>query len=270
MTGPGPRFDKGQMERIIARAVEAQSDLTDSYSAEDVMRIAGELGIPPEQVRRAMAEELRTPRSTRRGLLDTEIASSRLVDGTPDEVAQKVTAWLQRNEAMRLRRRDGAVQVWEKDPRPLANIRAGLGLTAGGNDLRGMGAIDVVQEPVPGGVNVSMRSSGTMVKVGAGAAFGGMAVGGMTGAVLLTVLASQPWAWIYLFLPMLVLAMVVAVAAVRAGTAKAEGAMERALDGIAEGAPPREDSVSDVIQDLRESWTKGSTRPQKRKNSLDL
>ena len=142
MTGPGPRFDKGQMERIIARAVEAQSDLTDSYSAEDVMRIAGELGIPPEQVRRAMAEELRTPRSTRRGLLDTEIASSRLVDGTPDEVAQKVTAWLQRNEAMRLRRRDGAVQVWEKDPRPLANIRAGLGLTAGGNDLRGMGAID--------------------------------------------------------------------------------------------------------------------------------
>ncbi len=258
------------MERIIARAVEAQSDRTDSYSAEDVMRIAGELGISAEEVRKAIAEELRTPRSSRRGVWDSEVSATRMVDGTPGEVAKRVNAWLQRNEAMRLRRRDGSVQVWEKDPRPLANLRAGLGLTAGGNDLRGVGAIEVAQEPVPGGVSVSMRSSGALARVGAGAAFGGIALGGVSGAVLLTVLAAQPWSWVYLFLPMLVLATVVSVAALRAGTAKAEGAMERALDGIAEGAPPREDSVSDVIQDLRDTWTKGTKRPDKRRNTLDL
>ncbi|NND84195.1 MAG: hypothetical protein HKN46_03510 [Acidimicrobiia bacterium] len=177
---------------------------------------------------------------------------------------------MQRNEAMRLRRRDGTVQVWEKDPRPLANLRAGLGLTAGGKALRAMGSVDVVQEPVPGGVSVSMHSEGTMLRVGAGAAFGGIALGGVTGAVLLTLLASQPWSWIYLFLPMLVLAVVIAVTVVRTGVSEAEGAMERALDGIAEGVPPREDSVTDVIQDLRETWTKGTKRPPKGRNTLDL
>lgn len=269
MAGPGPRFDKTQMERIIARAVEAQSDSTDSYSAEDVVRIAGELGIPPEEVRRAIAEELSTARSTRRGPWDSEVSATRMVTGTPGEVSKKVTVWLQRNEAMRVRRRDGAIQVWEKDSRPLANLRAGLGLTAGGKDLRGVGAIEVAQEPVPGGVSVSMRSNGAMARMGAGAAFGGITFGGAVGAVLLTVLASQPWSWIYLFLPMLVLAVVVSVATLRGGTAKVERAMERALDGIAEGAPPREDSVSDVIQDLRDTWTKGTRGPTGRRNTLD-
>lgn len=266
----GPRFDRDQMERIIARAVEAQASDTESFSADDVVRIAGELGIPPREVRRAMSEELRSTHSTRRGLLDTEVSATRLVDGEPDEVARRVNAWLQRHEAMRLRRRDGALQVWEKDPRPLANLRAGLGLTAGGKDLRSIGSIDVVQEPVPGGVTISMHSSGTMTRVGAGAAFGGIAVGGVSMAASLWLLVAQPWAWVYLFLPMLVLATVIGVVVVRTGTTKAERAMERALDGIAEGAPPREDSVTDVIDDLRQTWGRGNRPGSARKRTLDL
>lgn len=271
MTYQGPRFDKAQTERIIARAVEQQSERSDSFSVEDVVRIAGELGISPEEVRRAMAEEISTSRaSSKGGVFPSEISATRLVEGTPDEVARKVMAWLQRNELMRVRRREGPVQVWEKDPRPLANIRAGLGLTAGGKDLRGTGPIEVVQEPVPGGVAVSLRANGTYQRAGAGAAFGGITVGGLAGTISLWLLVGQPWAWVYFFLPMLVLATVVAVVTARTWTGKVEGAMERALDGIAEGVPRREDSVTDVIQDLRDTWSGGDRRRPGQKRTHDL
>lgn len=272
MTSGGMRFNRKQVERIIARAVEAEADETESFSTDDVVRIASELGVAPEEVSAAIALELSTSHSTtRRGLIPGEIAAARLIQGDPSEVAARTREWLGKAEGMRVRRRHGELEVWEKDPRTLANIRAGLGLNAGGKDLRGTGAIEVVHTPVPGGVNVSMRSSGSYQRGAAAGILGGFGLVGMGGATALTIAASQPWAWIYLFLPLLVIGAIVAVAAPRVWTNNVEGAMERALDAIAGGPPPSTDSVVDVINDIRETFTKRSdTRRRAKGRTIDL
>lgn len=272
MTNGGMRFNRAQVERIIARAVEAETNETDTFTAEDVVRIASELGVAPEQVAQAISQELSTAHTTsRRGLIPGEISAARVIQGDPADVAARTRDWLGKSEGMRVRRRHGELEVWEKDPRPLANIRAGLGLNAGGKDLRGTGPIEIVHTPVPGGVNLSMVSSGSHQR-GAGAGIlGAFTLGGIGGATALTLAASQPWAWIYLFIPLVIIGIVVAVAGTRAWTSNVEGAMERALDAIAEGPPVATDSMADVLSDIRETFGRSSrTKRAQQKRTLDL
>lgn len=260
------RFNRAQVERIIARVVETEADDIDLFSADDIARIAAELGVSADKVSQAIAAELSTSHLTsRRSLVPGNISAARLVAGDAEEIATRTRQWLARGEGMRVRRRDGDLETWEKDPRPLANIRAGLGLSAGGKDLRGTGPVEVVHTPVPGGVNVSMRSSGSYQRGLAAGLLGGFTMAGIGGATALTIAASQPWAWIYLFIPMVVVGAIVGVVASRAWTAKVEGAMDRALDAIAEGPPEPSDTVADVINDIRDTFVKRRQPPRDRR-----
>lgn len=263
------RFDKAQVERIIARAIETEGDDTDEFSADDIARIAAELGVSPGKVSQAIAAELsNTHRTSRQSPVPGEISAARLVMGDADEIAARTRQWLTKGEGMRVRRRDGDVETWEKDPRPLANIRAGLGLSAGGKDLRGTGPVEVIHTPVPGGVNLSMRSSGSYQRGLAAGLLGGFTVLGIGGATALTIAVSQPWAWIYLFIPLVVIGAIVGLVSSRAWTAKVEGAMDRALDAIAEGPPESTDTVADVISDLRDTFGR-RRQPPRESRTLD-
>ena len=100
---------------------------------------------------------------------------------------------------------------------------------------------------------------------------GGFTLGGIGGATALMIAASQPWAWIYLFVPLVIIGIVVAVAGMRSWTSKVEGAMERALDAIAEGPPVATDSVADVISDIRDTFSRPSrTSRSQQRRTLDL
>ncbi len=272
MTDGGMRFNRTQVERIIARAVESETDQTETFSTDDIVRIAFELGVSPNEVSQAIAQELSTSHTaSSRSLIPGEISAARVITGHPEEVAVRTRQWLGKSEGMRVRRRHGELEVWEKDPRPLANIRAGLGLNAGGKDLRGTGAVEVVHTPVPGGVNVSLRASGAYQRGAAAAILGGFSLVGIGGATALTIAALQPLAWIYLFVPLLIIGVVVAVAGTRAWVTNVEGAMERALDAIAGGPPEATDSVADVISDIRDTFgRKARTTRSNQRRTLDL
>jgi hypothetical protein len=249
------RLDRRQVERIIARAVGNSSPLGDETLAiEDVRRIAAELDIPLEALDAAVVAELAG--SPMRdldagGWVPAAIETSRAVAGRPADVRARTHAWLGRQEGLRLRRADGPLEVWEKDPSLIASFRSALKLRAGSGRLREFGDVRVVV----GGVGErSSVSLGTRVTAPRATASIVSAVG-VTGSLVATAIAAATfgWGWFLLGLPLMVLSVVAGVAAGRAVANSMRDGLERALDGIEQGAPPPVDSVGDVIGDLRQA-----------------
>ena len=61
--------------------MEAETNETDTFTAEDVVRIASELGVAPEQVAQAISQELSTAHTTsRRSFIPGEISAAMLRD----------------------------------------------------------------------------------------------------------------------------------------------------------------------------------------------
>lgn len=139
---------------MIRRAIELQDDEASateygSLSADMLAKVAGELGIPQHHLDRAMAEQ-------RAGLLESappaglfdrilglsDLEEAVVVEGTRPEVEHAVTGWFSAHEGLRVRKRTADGAVWEKDARPLASIRMGLGLTEGTKVLRDAGSVE--------------------------------------------------------------------------------------------------------------------------------
>src|SRR5690606_15649594 len=93
------RIDRAAIERIIQRATELQTgerDISDGMSADEVVGLGKEVGIPERYLRQAILEEHgRVEAPAARGLLDktfgpATVAAQRVVAGTPDEVTQRL------------------------------------------------------------------------------------------------------------------------------------------------------------------------------------
>ncbi len=249
------RLDRRQVERIIARAVGDSSPLGDETLAlEDVRRIAAELDIPVEAVDDAVAAELAgSPMlDLRMGRwVPAAIEASRAVVGPPVDVRASTHDWLGRQEGLRLRRSDGPVEVWEKDPSLIASFRSALKLRAGSGRLREFGDVRVVVGGVGERSSVSLGTTVAAPRATASL----VAAGGVTVSLVAATIAAATiaWPWFFLGLPLVVLSVVGGVAAGRAVANSMRDGLERALDGIEQGAPPPIDSVGDVIGDLREA-----------------
>lgn len=123
MTIPGslpsdPRtLDRAALERVLARAMElhVRGDSTDSdreqLSEARVLDIAREVGIAPEAVRQAIAEErARSPlaaaqRESDQMLADPTVSAARVLGGAPAELLGKLEALLTRDETLGVIRR---------------------------------------------------------------------------------------------------------------------------------------------------------------------
>lgn len=123
MTDPGFRsvasrtLDRASLERVLARAMElhVRGDGTDSgreqLSEERVLDIAREVGIAPEAVRQAMAEErARSPLATAQlesdqMLADPAVSTARVLRGSPAELLGRLEALLMRDETLGVIRR---------------------------------------------------------------------------------------------------------------------------------------------------------------------
>ena len=122
MTNPGsltPDFrtlDRAALERVLARAMELHvrtdgSDGDDQLSEARVLDIAREVGISPDAVRQAMAEErARSPlASTQREgdplLGDPTVSAARVLAGAPAELLGTLEALLTRDETLGVIRR---------------------------------------------------------------------------------------------------------------------------------------------------------------------
>lgn len=119
---PAPRpdersLDRAALERVLARAMELHvrsdtpDDAGDQLSESRVLEIAREVGIAPEAVRQAIAEErARSPlaaaqRESDQMLGDPTVSAARVLAGTPAELLGRLEALLTRDETLAVMRR---------------------------------------------------------------------------------------------------------------------------------------------------------------------
>ena len=122
MTNPGSltpdsrALDRAALERVLARAMELHvrtdaADGDDQLSESRVLDIAREVGISPEAVRQAMAEErARSPLAASQPggdqmLGDPTVSAARVLAGAPAELLGKLEALLTRDETLGVIRR---------------------------------------------------------------------------------------------------------------------------------------------------------------------
>ena len=115
-------LDRAALERVLARATELQARLADTpeeLTEKQLLELGGEVGIPAEHMRQALAEErTRVVLPEETGVVgswfgSTMASASRVVPGTPAEVLSQIDSWMQKQELLRVRRRIGDRLTWE-------------------------------------------------------------------------------------------------------------------------------------------------------------
>ena len=144
MTGPGSNLpaqrtlDRAALERVLQRAAELQAhagDVPDEMTEEELVALGKEVGLTPETMRQAIAEErtrVALPESEHglaARMLGPGMASAiRTVKGDPATVLRTVDDWMQREECLRVKRRFTDRITWEPRRDFLGNVKRGLNL----------------------------------------------------------------------------------------------------------------------------------------------
>jgi len=136
---PGELIRREALERIIQRAAELQAgerDIGEGLTEQDVLALGQEVGIPARYLRQALLEEQtrsvvgggtgRFAWLTGPSLLTAE----RVVPGERREVERSLSAWMEREESLRVKRRYPDHTTWEPRAGAFASIQRALG--AGG------------------------------------------------------------------------------------------------------------------------------------------
>lgn len=249
------------MEAVIRRAAELEAragSQTPELSEEDLIRIAGEVGLSEPSVRRALAEyRAMAPGG---GLLAERGALSRLcgprlvratrtVERPAEELREAIESHFQANESLRLVRRTNQVSLWEPDRGVVASLLRSMDVLGRGYQLAKKGqAIELRVVSLDEGT-----SQVTLTKdIGnerAGWFWGqGMAVGTALSAVVGVLIAGSPeipdlfaLGAPALFAPSLALA--------RAGYGRAVEKMRLVLEGLLDRLEHRE-----PLEPPRPSW----------------
>ena len=186
-------LDRAAVERVLARATELQIAMPESgglLTEEQIVDLAREVGLAPEAVRQALAEErTRAVAPVESGmtarLFGPRVATTqRTVRGTPAQVMGLLDGWMQRDECLRPKRRFSDRSTWEPRNDFFSNLRRGLKL--GGHHYALTRAQEVAATVVPvdeGRVLVRLDadlggSRRARAQAGGAAAATGVAVGG--------------------------------------------------------------------------------------------
>jgi hypothetical protein len=137
-------IDRAALERVLGRAAELQAgggDAPEVISEADLIEIGREVGLSPEHLRQALAEE-RTrvtlvPESGVAARLagPAQAVATRTVGGTPAAVLAALDAWMQREECLQVKRRFGERLTWEPRQDLLGSIMRGVKLGGRGYQL---------------------------------------------------------------------------------------------------------------------------------------
>ncbi len=121
-TQPVAPLGRASFERVLARAAElqaGQSEPAEEMSEAQLIDVGKEVGISAEHVRLALAEErtrVQVPQETGMvgGLFGGDaITASRLVRGNSTDLLARLDEWMQREEALRPKRRFNERLTWE-------------------------------------------------------------------------------------------------------------------------------------------------------------
>ncbi|HVT40464.1 MAG TPA: hypothetical protein VHE78_15585 [Gemmatimonadaceae bacterium] len=133
-----PVLDRAGLERVLARATELQAvvgDRPEALTEHQLLELGSEVGISPEHLRQALAEE------RDRGLLPAEdgvavtlagpacVHAARVVSGAPAAVLAALDAIMQRDEVLVLKRRFPERLAWEAQRGLIGGLRRSLALS---------------------------------------------------------------------------------------------------------------------------------------------
>jgi len=264
---PGRSLDRAALERVLARASELQAgtgDVSESMTEDQLIELGKEVGLSPEHVRQAIAEE-----QTRVAVQDSGRVSGvfgptmawtqRVIVGTQADVLARIDRYMQNEETLRIRRRYGERITWEPRRDFLGSVKRGFdfagrryALTRA--DETGATVVPVDNERVLVRLDATFEQSRRRSVTGGGVLAGAGVVGG---SGLVAVAASFPGS----SMP-IALAIAGAWAALggvgfaavaksyRSNVAYAQLALEQALDRLEHGEPPRTNSLLDVLSSV--------------------
>jgi hypothetical protein len=139
---PARRIDRASLERVLARASELQAgsgETPDEFTEEQLLELGKEVGLSPQHLRQALAEE-----RTRSIVPDDEhgitaslfgpsrVRADRTVPGKAADVLGAIDAWMQRTELLIVKRHHTDRIVWEPRHDFLVGIKRAL--RVGGRD----------------------------------------------------------------------------------------------------------------------------------------
>lgn len=125
------RIDRAAIERIIQRATELQTgerDISDGLTAEEVVALGKDVGIPEQYLKQAMLEEHgRQDLPAPNGLLDhtlggAVVTAQRVVRGAVADVEHALLGWMDTQELLAVQRQQPGRIAWE----PLRGVQAAI------------------------------------------------------------------------------------------------------------------------------------------------
>jgi hypothetical protein len=142
----GTALTRAALERVLARAAELHSANSDSdepgaMNEAQLIELGKEVGLSADSLRQALAEEranaaLPVERGALATLMDVAtVTAARTVRGTPAGVLGSIDAWMQRAEALQVKRRFTDQLVWEARRDLFASLRRTLRIGGRGYDL---------------------------------------------------------------------------------------------------------------------------------------
>lgn len=118
---PVPRrpLDRAALQRVLARAADLQArsgDPTDTLTDDQILELGREVGLSPQHLRQALAEERgRRQRPGAQGLLlgAPAVYAERTVRGSAEQVFAALDVWMQKEEWLQIKRQFPDRIVWE-------------------------------------------------------------------------------------------------------------------------------------------------------------
>lgn len=154
---------RDQLEKVIHRAAELQfgrEESEDVLEADEVLRIAEEVGLEGRHVRQALAEmraDALLParpedRSTATRLWGPAVVvAARVVPGEPGEIQARLARFLEERESMRRVRDRPGQQVFEPASDLMSQIQRGLDFGGRGYELAKARSVSVMVQPLEEG-----------------------------------------------------------------------------------------------------------------------
>jgi hypothetical protein len=141
MDTPKALVSRGALERVLARAAELQgatgdeAEPADNLTDAQVIDLGKEVGLSPEYIRQALAEErariepLVTPGSglARQLFGANRVGAQRIVRGKPARILSTLDRWMQRDELLRVVRQRSDRLVWEPSRGFVGSVRRFFG-----------------------------------------------------------------------------------------------------------------------------------------------
>jgi hypothetical protein len=133
----GGELDRAAVERVLARAVELQAstpDRTGLLSESQILELGQEVGLAPEALRQALAEErTRTAAPVEAGMAarlfgPAHASATRTVRGAPDRTLWQLDQWMLRDECLQQKRRFPDRITWEPRRDIWGSLRRGFNL----------------------------------------------------------------------------------------------------------------------------------------------